>query len=229
MINTTNNPAWLQWMTTLMGEALPAGRSQEGPSQAGLSEEGVSRHSYAATLPPDRFYCLLDEPPLHLVPQRVIKSLLLQEDRDQALYLNPQCIVCPATQLPDELALRPEIPAGFAMQGTIAWVRSPATGNLLPFWLGPQLEDLVRSLRPNEPAPSSVPDDARRLLAAAHILLSEERTSQGLREREEMIGKASPRFREKGYAPLAELIHPFHVAALRRYYRYLIRTGAIRL
>ncbi len=26
-----------------------------------------------------------------------------------------------------------------------------------------------------------------------------------------------------------DLIHPFHIAALRRYYRYLIRTGAIRL
>ena len=36
-------------------------------------------------------------------------------------------------------------------------------------------------------------------------------------------------FREKGYAPLGNLIHPFHVAALRRYYRYLIRTGAIQL
>jgi hypothetical protein len=227
--NTANNPAWLEWMTTLMGEVSPGGQSQERPSQAGLPREGVSRHTCAATLPPDRFYCLLDELPLHLVPHRVIKSLLLQEDRNQALYLNPQCIVCPAAQLPDELALRPEIPAGFALQGTIAWVPSPATGNLLPFWLGPRLEDLVRSLRPNEPVPSTMPDDARRLLAAAHILLSEERVSQSVRQREEMIGKASPRFREKGYAPLAELIHPFHVAALRRYYRYLIRTGAIRL
>jgi hypothetical protein len=36
-------------------------------------------------------------------------------------------------------------------------------------------------------------------------------------------------FREKGYAPLGNLIHPFHIAALRRYYRYLIRTGAIKL
>ena len=34
-------------------------------------------------------------------------------------------------------------------------------------------------------------------------------------------------FREKGYAPLHGLIHPFHVAALRRYYRHQIRTEAI--
>jgi hypothetical protein len=38
-----------------------------------------------------------------------------------------------------------------------------------------------------------------------------------------------PYFREKGYAPISGLIHPLHLAGLRRYYRYLIRTGAIRL
>jgi hypothetical protein len=36
-------------------------------------------------------------------------------------------------------------------------------------------------------------------------------------------------FRERGYAPIANLIHPFNLAALRRYYRYAIRRGAIRL
>ncbi len=46
---------------------------------------------------------------------------------------------------------------------------------------------------------------------------------------EELKGKASLLFRDKGYAPLGDLIHPFHIAALRRYYRYLIRTGSIRL
>jgi hypothetical protein len=46
-------------------------------------------------------------------------------------------------------------------------------------------------------------------------------------ERNAHLGKASAMFREKGYAPIANLIHPFHIAALRRYYRYQIRTGAI--
>jgi hypothetical protein len=228
-----NNPAWLEWMTTLMSRspasAVGHPEAETRKPRAERAQEGVSRHTYAATLPPDRFYCLLDELPLHLVPQRVIKSLQHQEDRNQPLYLNPQCIVCPAGQLPDELALCPEVAAGFALQGTIAWVRNPASGNLLPFWLGPRLEGVVGSLRPDEPVPPSMTDDARRLLAAADIVISEERTNERRRQREEMIRKASPRFREKGYAPLADLIHPFHIAALRRYYRYLIRTGAVRL
>ena len=84
MASSLNNSAWLEWMTTLM---------------AGVSGEEVSRQSYAATLPLDRFYCLLDELPLHLVPQRA-QRLWQQEIRDQPLYLNPDCIVCAAEQIP---------------------------------------------------------------------------------------------------------------------------------
>ena len=36
-------------------------------------------------------------------------------------------------------------------------------------------------------------------------------------------------FHQRGYAPLRNLLHPFHVAALRRYYRYMIRTGRVYL
>ena len=113
----------------------------------------------------------------------------------------------------------------------MAWVRNPITGNLLPFWLGPQLEDVVRDLRPNEPLPPSVPPNVRFLLAAANILLPEDRClGQGhQRQRRDGSARRLCSFAQKGYAPLAGLIHPFHVAALRRYYRYLIRTGAIGL
>ena len=193
---------------------------------------GVSRQTYAAALPPDRFYCLLDELPLHLIPQRALGALRLQKNRDQRLYLNPECILCGAGQVPDELASRRPLLSGFTLHGTIAWVRNSETENLLPFWLGPYLEGLVQSLRVNEPVPSYVPESAQRLLAAANILVSEERASRvgpSLGRGPAARADYRPLFREKGYAPLSDLIHPFHVAALRRYYRYLIRTGAIRL
>jgi len=209
MASSLNNPAWLEWMTTLLG--------------------GASRHTYAATLPPNRFYCLLDELPLHLIPQRARQLLQGPENRRETLYLNPDCILCDAEQIPDELAAERALLAGFALQGTIAWVRSSSSGNVLPFWLGPEFDRIVQGLRPNEPMPSSTPENALRLLAAANILLPETPTGQQRVQREERIRAASVIFRAKGYASLADLIHPFHVAALRRYYRYLIRTGAIRL
>lgn len=190
---------------------------------------GVSRHTYAATFPPNRFYCLLDELPLHLIPQPFLRSPRRHEDESQSLVLNPDCIVCDDGQLPDELASRNELFSGFALQGTMAWVRNLATGNLLPFWLGPQMQSVVRDLHPNEVVPVSVPESVRSVLAAADILIPEDRTCHPSRQREELVKLASPLFREKGYAPLGDLIHPFHIAALRRYYRHLIRTGAIRL
>jgi len=245
LISTTNNPAWLEWMTTLMDESSPAG----------VRRGGVSRQTYAATFPPNRFYCLLDELPLHLLPRRVFKSLQRQDDGEQTLYLNPECALCAGGQVPEELVSREDLLSGFALQGATAWVRNPATGNLLPFWLGPQLEAAVRALRLNDPVPSSVPAVSRRLLAAAGILTSEDRdscvgpghgpgqaaqaalrppTGSQIRSHmdakyDERITQAASLFREKGYAPLSDLIHPFHIAALRRYYRYLIRTGAIKL
>jgi len=208
MASSVDNAAWMKWMTTLLG--------------------GGSRQTYAASLPPDRYYCLLDELPLHLIPQRALKALRSQ-DRQETLFLNPDCIVCSAGELPNELAERKGLLSGFAMDQTIAWVRDSFPGSQLPFWLGPQLEAAVRGLRPNEPIPSALPDATQRLLAAAGILVSEGHTPNGQHEREEMLRKAGSIFREKGYAPLAGLIHPFHVTALRRYYRYLIRTGAIPL
>jgi hypothetical protein len=228
MASSLNNPAWMEWMTTLMAEVSPAGVSEAGMSEGRVSKGGVSRSAYAATLPPDRFYCLLDELPLHLIPQHARRSLQLQEDR-QPLYLSPECFLCRAGQMPDELASHADLLVGLALQGTVAWVPELATGNLLPFWLGTELEGVLRGLLPNEPVPTSLPEMARLLLAAAHILVPEDPSGQHQREQEEEYRKASIQFREKGYAPLGDLIHPFHIAALRRYYRYLIRTGAIRL
>src|SRR2546422_11570523 len=116
MASSLNNSEWLAWMTSLMG--------------------GASRHSYAATFPPDRFLCLLDELPLHLIPRRALHSHV-PEDSDQALFMNPDCVVCPQGELPGELAGLEADYEGFALQGTIAWVRESTSGCLMPFWLGP--------------------------------------------------------------------------------------------
>lgn len=188
---------------------------------------GASRHSYAATFPPDRFYCLLDELPLHLIPRRTL-DLPDQQDSDE-LFLNPDCMVCPAGELPKELFGLEAGFSRFALQGTIAWVREAISGALMPFWLGPRFESVVRDLRPGVPASVNLPAKTRRRLVAAGILITTADQERSARRFESMLGRTSTAFQERGYAPVAGLIHPFHLAALRRYYRYLIRTGAITL
>ena len=189
---------------------------------------GVSRQTHAAAFPPGRFFCLLDELPLHLLPHRS-RFLLQPQDQREILYLNPNCTVRAAEDLPDEVLPDRELLSAFALQGTIAWVRDAAAGSLLPFWLGPKLERLLQILRPDESVPSSLPAEERTLLGAAGILISEQSESEPRKQQEQRLSQAGSQFREKGYAPLSELIHPFHIAALRRYYRHLIRSGKIPL
>ena len=108
-------------------------------------------------------------------------------------------------------------------------MRDPATSSLHPFWLGPRLEAAVSHLRAGEPVPDSLPVEVRLLLAHAGIITAPNYTERRLAEWAEVVSKGLPQFREKGYVPVRNLIHPFHVAALRRYYRHAIRRGAIRL
>lgn len=184
---------------------------------------GVSRQTHAATFPSDRYYCLLDELPLHLVPRPSRRWLSAEKD-PHSLFLNPNCALSFGEELPDRVRASRELFSRFALQGTIAWVPD-SRGGMLPFWLGAKLETFVRNLRPMEPVPPSLPPIERALLAAAGILRPEAENAQS----DQALNKAAVEFQKKGYTPLRSLIHPFHVAALRRYYRNRIRCGAIPL
>ena len=222
MAASINNPAWLEWMAALIARE-PGAREPVTSEPKG----GVSRRTLASTFPPDRFYCLLDELPLHLVPQQAWK-LWQGFDAKQPLFLNPGCIISSDGKLPDLFSSHHNLFTGFAIQGTIAWIRDSTSTLPLPFWLGPQFECLVHSLTPGKPVPASVSEKTRQLLAWSGILVPEDSRVRDQREQEK-IQKATQLFREQEYAPLSSLIHPFHVAALRRYYRHRIRTGAIPL
>ena len=188
-----------------------------------------SRQTHTATLPPGQFHCLLDELPLHLIPHRQLEAQCWRQNlAHQQLFRNPQCWVLPAGQVPAELEPHRDLLENFSLQGTVAWVRDPATGSLNPFWLGPRLQGVVSCLGPREPVPS-LPDEVRLLLAEAGIVASADHAEHRLAEWAEILRKGVHQFREKGYVPLGNLIHPFNLAALRRYYRHAIRRGAIRL
>jgi hypothetical protein len=209
MASQVKDAAWPEWIAGLMGAG--------------------SRQTLTATLPPGPFHCLLDELPLHLIPQRQFESANGVQPSREPLFLNPQCSVLPAGQVPADLEPHRDLLKNFYLQGTVAWVRDPATASLHPFWLGPRLEAVVSSLRAGEPVPASVPRDARGLLAVAGIVTPENHAECRLAEWAEVVSKANRRFQQKGYAPLRNLIHPFNVGALRRYYRHAIRCGGISL
>jgi hypothetical protein len=205
MASSVNNPAWLEWIESLMG--------------------GVSRKNYSESFPPDRYYCLLDELPLHLIPR---PALLAPPQPQRDLFFNPDCSLYPAGMLPQEIGAEQEFLPAFASQGTIAWVRQPDK-SLVPFWLGPKLDSLLKEAQPREPIQTFLDPITQSILERAGIIISGEHALDEKRHQERRIANAGTLFRKKGYAPLRDLIHPFHVAALRRYYRYKVRTGAIQL
>jgi hypothetical protein len=206
MASSINNPAWLEWMAGLMG--------------------GVSREKHSATLPPDRFYCLLDDLPVHLMPR---PGLGITTSNGRDLILNPDCRLYATPELPEEFAVQRDQLSAFALQETIAWVRDTSTSSLLPFWLGPQFESVVSNLQPHEQVSDSVPASVKSVLQRAGILVSANSATEERVAKRKALEGAAELFQKKGYAPLSGLIHPFHIAALRRYYRYRIRTGEISL
>jgi hypothetical protein len=209
MASQVNNAAWLEWVASLMGDG--------------------SRQTQTAMLSPSQFHCLLDELPLHLIPQRQFKFGGCHNFVDEPLFLNPHCTLMSAGAVPSELESDRHLLENFDLRGTVAWVRDPATSSFQPFWLAPRIAAVVSHLRAAECVSDSVPRDLLQLLAGAGILVRPQAIERRLAQWFEVVRKGAQQFREKGYVPLRSLIHPFNLAALRRYYRYAIRRGAIRL
>jgi hypothetical protein len=188
----------------------------------------ASRQRLTAMLPSQQFHCLLDELPLHLIPPHGL-DLSHTCDEFGSLQFSPQCAILPAGKIPAELVGRRDLLEGFCLESSMAWVHDPPTAFLHPFWLGPELEVVLRQLRAGKTDPASLPDHLLRVLRVARILIPAGEAERRITEWDRMVQRGAKLFRERNYAPLSELIHPFHIAALRRYYRYAIRTGTIRL
>jgi hypothetical protein len=209
MASPVKDAVWLEWIAGLMGLG--------------------SRQTETATMPPGQFHCLLDELPLHLIPQQFGLRAQRWDNGERQMFFNPQCSVLPPGQVPEELEQHRDLLSNFNLRRTIAWVRDAGTGSLLPFWLGSQLESALSSFLPGDPPLASIPAEVRSLLAGAGILIPAGYAENRVAEWASIVKKCARQFQERGYAPLRHLIHPFHLAALRRYYRHDIRRGDIRL
>lgn len=125
--------------------------------------------------------------------------------------------------------MRPDLLEGFCLDCTVAWVRDPGTNSVQPFWLGPRLEEVVSGFQSAGWGLSSLSDQDKLLLTAAGILTTADRIEQRFVRWSRQLEADAQLFRERNYAPLSGVIQPFNLAALRRYYRHLIRRGRIRL
>ncbi len=181
-----------------------------------------------AGLPPARFHCLLDEQPTHLLPERFLAEV--PEDTDERqLFVNSCCHFSWDGQLPPELTGSEWLLESFALQQNMVWVRDPAMQALQPFWLGPEFSAWLAGLHPGDAGPADLPSGARRMLTLAQVLAPRDYLVKRSETWSAAVSHGAALFRQKGFAPFGRLIHPLHLAALRRYYRYLIRKGTLPL
>ena len=187
---------------------------------------GAPRQRYAAALPPDQYWCLLDELPWHLIPAGSLLSAPLDPRR---FILNPSARILSDGQIPAEFAANSALLEKFTLQGTVGWISRNDTNSSLPFWLTPRLEEvLVAATGPGSFSPKLKEEDLS-ILVAAGLLQKEEQAEREQQHWREVLSRCAELFQERNYAPVRDLIHPFHVAALRRYFRYMIRRGMIEL
>ena len=195
-------------------------------------------HDRGNELPRSLFHCRLDDQPDHLVPERLLRPEYWEGLSDRPLFLNPGCFFTPDGELPAAPT------AGFAMPGEMAagkmvwgervwgemvWIRDPGNHALLPFWLGPELSAMLSGAQPGDPVPSTLSPQPRRTLIMANLLVPDDYAAHRRQQWAEIVSVAGAQFQSQGYAPVGRLIHPFHIAALRRYYRHQIRTGKLSL
>jgi hypothetical protein len=208
MVSQVNNANWLHWIEGLMETSVP--------------------RPLAASLPPSRFYCRLSEQPDHLVPSHRFRETG-KRGSSPGLFVNPDAVFTHNRELPEALAGNARWLDNFALQGDLVWVQEPGSHALDPFWLGTEWGELLAGAQPGDPAPAALSPQSLRVLATANVLTSATCASERSKDWVEATSGLAKRFERRGYAPVGNLIHPFQVAALRRYYRYLIRTGVLTL
>ena len=171
---------------------------------------------------PSSYFCLLDEQPTFLVPPRLLRNRFRSTTR--SLVVNPLCWFSRDGSPPPQVAPWLSSLADAFPQAESVWVSNSATGSIAPFWLGPGLSDLLARAQPGQPAPAGLDPRQQEILWRARILIED---GDAAREREEWASTVEHGRRQfaRGYLPLAGLVHPYHLGALRRYFRHHIRKG----
>jgi hypothetical protein len=205
MVPQVDDAAWIQWISRQMGIG-----AQPAPQ-----------------FPPDRFYCVLDDQPDHLLSAWAMAEI--EAAPPVLLLINPHCCLTRDGGIPRALANCPGLQESFALNGTtIAWVYDPVREQWSPFWLGHELSSWLKNAGPGSPEPSGLPQRTRALLASAGILIPANDIGVRRRNWYESALRAREAY-SSGYATVPGLIHPFHLAAMRRYYRRLTRAGGLTL
>ncbi len=169
--------------------------------------------------PSELYHCLLDEQPYYLTPSHLL------DDRELLgpTLVNPTCWFSWHGDLPNHMASRVDSTDQFC-PGDVAWVEDPATLAIWPFWVGEEYFGYLSRMVPGTELEENLPEHVHWVLTQANILVQPNYVARRRLDWHNQARSYAGQF-ERGYVPIPGLIPPFHVGALRRYYRHRTRNG----
>jgi hypothetical protein len=173
--------------------------------------------------PSDIYHCLLDEQPYYLVPNRLYAS-----DETGPLIVNPSCWFSWHGPMPAHITERVQDAAGFFPSECILWVDDPATRAVWPYWVGHEYINYLAHMVPGQPLTFEPPAHVVWVLTRAKILVTPNYAAMQRKAWLDRVWSGATDF-QRGYTVMQEVIPPFHLGALRRYYRARLRSGAFQL
>lgn len=109
----------------------------------------------------------------------------------------------------------------------LAWIEDWGTGIWVPLWVRDEWVAVVESLRPGEPAPSTLTQREMRTLVSANVLVAPDAERKQRAAWDAIRLDAAAQFRSEGYAIVRRLIHPVLRNTLRQYYRALVTRARL--
>jgi hypothetical protein len=173
------------------------------------------------------FHTFLADQPDYLVPERLIVNDLPWNPFEE-LVVSPDVWFTWRDHLPQTVEACYPLPEKFLQDSGLVWVDDPVTGLQRPFWAGPWFQERLAGAHRGSPG-GSFSAHHRWVLFQAGVLVRPGETRRRSDEWQEALREASDRFQFDAHVRLPGLIHPFHLGALRRYYRQLVRTGGMTL
>jgi hypothetical protein len=178
---------------------------------------------------PGKFYCLLDEQPDELVPERFQSAARIAAQNPRDIILNPLCWF--SDEGPPPLAITTKLPLleNFILDCSSIWVGDPITGIYAPFVIGPAYQQLLQDLRDGILTIQELPLHVRTNLLLARIITKRDFLATQRQEWARKVSQANAQFQQGHYAALQDMLPPLMIGALRRYYRQLIQLGDLPL
>jgi hypothetical protein len=175
--------------------------------------------------PRDLYWCLLDGQPDLLVPERMLQPRAGSGD----LRIDPTCWFAWRSEPPAAMVGRLFSWPGLFDTPWMVWLDDPATGALTPYWLGPGLARALADVEPGAPVQGVLAPEHLAILWNAGVVVTPDHQDLRRAEWARLAQDGGAALARGGLAMMAAPAPAFHIAALRRYYRRLVRVGGLRL